>query len=255
MCQFHAKKGHKHITQAKEIMGRIHMIRHGQASFGAENYDSLSDLGRKQAKILGKSLARHDRVFDAIYQGTLERQTQTAKEVIGCINKEGYNTPRVITLNALNEYDALTVWKSHLDGVIEENPFMQKDLDNIETDPKAFQRLFEQVTNRWISGEHDRESAPRWKDFKIRVTKGLRTIMESHGPGSEIAVVTSAGTISVAMQQSLGLSDKKTLELSWQILNSSVTRFRYNGNRIALSGFNDISHLEATGNRDFLTYR
>jgi len=70
-------------------MSRIHMIRHGQASFGAENYDSLSDLGREQAKILGKSLARHNKVFSAIYQGTLERQTQTTEEVIGCINKEG----------------------------------------------------------------------------------------------------------------------------------------------------------------------
>ncbi len=231
------------------------MIRHGQASFGAENYDSLSDLGRQQAKILGKSLARHDRVFNAIYQGTLRRQTQTARKVITCMNTKEYHTPQVITLKALNEYDALAVWNSHLTEVIKENPIMQRDLDNIETDPKAFQRLFEQVTNRWISGEHDRDSAPRWKDFKTRVTKGLRTILDKHGPGSEIAVVTSAGTISVVIQHALGLTDKKTLELSWQILNSSVTRFRYNGDRITLSGFNDISHLEATGNRGLLTYR
>ena len=236
-------------------MGLIHMIRHGQASFGAENYDSLSDLGREQAKMLGKSFTRHEKVFNAIYQGTLQRQAQTAREVIDCMNTKGYHTPQVITLEALNEYDALTVWNSHLAGVIKENPIMQRDLDNIKTDPKAFQGLFEQVTNRWISGEHDREGAPRWKDFKIRVTEGLRTILDEHETGSEIAVVTSAGTISVVMQQALGLTDKKTLELSWQILNSSVTRFRYNGDRMTLSGFNDVSHLEATGNRNFLTYR
>lgn len=252
---FSSEKNANIITQVKEIMGRLHLIRHGQASFGAENYDSLSDLGRNQAKILGESLARHDRVFNAIYQGTLQRQTQTAREIIDCISINGYPIPRVITLEALNEYDALTVWNTHLAGVIKENPLMQKELDHIKTDPKAFQRLFEHVTHRWISGKHDRDSAPRWKDFKIRVKKGLLTILDSHGQGSEIAVVTSAGTISVVMQHALGLSDKKTLELSWQILNSSVTRIRYNGDSITLSGFNDISHLEATGNMDFLTYR
>ena len=70
-------------------MGRLHLIRHGQASFGAENYDSLSDLGRQQAKILGKSLARHDRVFNEMYQGTLQRQTKTAREIIDCISIKG----------------------------------------------------------------------------------------------------------------------------------------------------------------------
>lgn len=236
-------------------MGRLHLIRHGQASFGAENYDSLSDLGRQQVKILGESLARHDLVFNAIYQGTLQRQTQTARGIIDCISENKHHLPRIITLKALDEYDALTVWNTHLAGVIKENPLMQRDLDDIKTDPKAFQRLFEQVTHRWVSGEHDRGRSPRWQDFKIRVEKGLRTIIDSHGAGSEVAVVTSAGTISVVMQHTLGLSDTKTLELSWQILNSSVTRIRYNGDRITLSGFNDISHLETTGNMDLLTYR
>ncbi|MBT8357385.1 MAG: phosphoglycerate mutase family protein [Deltaproteobacteria bacterium] len=236
-------------------MGRLYLIRHGQASFGAENYDSLSDLGRQQAKILGENLARHGLVFNAIYQGTLQRQTQTASGIIDCISKNKSHLPQIITLEALDEYDALTVWNTHLAGVIKENPLMQRNLDDVKTDSKAFQRLFEQVTHRWVSGEYDRDGSPRWQDFKLRVEKGLRTIIDSHGPGSEVAVVTSAGTISVVMQHALGLSDTKTLELSWQILNSSVTRIRYNGDRITLSGFNDISHLEATGNMDLLTYR
>lgn len=33
-------------------MATIYLIRHGQASFGAENYDKLSPLGERQASIL-----------------------------------------------------------------------------------------------------------------------------------------------------------------------------------------------------------
>jgi len=39
-------------------MNEIYFIRHGQASFGEENYDRLSDLGVKQAKHLARHLAK-----------------------------------------------------------------------------------------------------------------------------------------------------------------------------------------------------
>ena len=38
-------------------MSAIHLIRHGQASFGADDYDLLSALGERQARLLGESLA------------------------------------------------------------------------------------------------------------------------------------------------------------------------------------------------------
>jgi broad specificity phosphatase PhoE len=39
-------------------MGTLYLVRHGQASFGADDYDQLSDLGRAQAVRLGEYLAR-----------------------------------------------------------------------------------------------------------------------------------------------------------------------------------------------------
>ncbi|EXF47276.1 phosphoglycerate mutase family protein [Pseudomonas sp. BAY1663] len=41
-------------------MGSIYLIRHGQASFGAENYDVLSPLGYRQSEALGDYLAQLD---------------------------------------------------------------------------------------------------------------------------------------------------------------------------------------------------
>ena len=38
-------------------MSVVLLVRHGQASFGAEDYDRLSALGEEQSRLLGSSLA------------------------------------------------------------------------------------------------------------------------------------------------------------------------------------------------------
>ena len=59
-------------------MPTVLLVRHGQASFGAADYDVLSELGRRQADIVAASLA--DRGYRAarLYSGTLRRQQETA---------------------------------------------------------------------------------------------------------------------------------------------------------------------------------
>ena len=61
-------------------MGTLYLVRHGQASFGADDYDQLSALGQAQARRLGEywreSLGPELR-FDAVLTGTLRRQLQT----------------------------------------------------------------------------------------------------------------------------------------------------------------------------------
>ena len=58
-------------------MGTLYLVRHGQASFGADDYDQLSELGQRQSVRLGEYLASRDITFDAVYTGTLRRQVQT----------------------------------------------------------------------------------------------------------------------------------------------------------------------------------
>ena len=64
-------------------MGSIYLIRHGQASFGAENYDVLSPLGYRQSEALGDYLAQLDVTFDRCLSGELERQQDTARTTTG----------------------------------------------------------------------------------------------------------------------------------------------------------------------------
>ena len=61
-------------------MASIYVIRHGQASFGAANYDKLSELGCRQAEVLGHYLRECNIHFDAVYSGDLQRQQKALEE-------------------------------------------------------------------------------------------------------------------------------------------------------------------------------
>jgi broad specificity phosphatase PhoE len=52
-------------------MGHLYLVRHGQASFGADNYDQLSELGGWQSERLGQYFASKGRAFDTVITGSL----------------------------------------------------------------------------------------------------------------------------------------------------------------------------------------
>ncbi|MGH9676067.1 MAG: phosphoglycerate mutase family protein, partial [Candidatus Acidiferrum sp.] len=47
-------------------MGRLVLVRHGQASFLQQDYDKLSELGEKQSRLLGEYWVRHKTRFDRV---------------------------------------------------------------------------------------------------------------------------------------------------------------------------------------------
>ncbi len=236
-------------------MSEILMIRHGQASFGQDDYDQLSPVGVRQAKIVARYLSKVGKPFDAVYCGKMKRQVNTAEELVECYRVIKVAVPEILPSMFFNEYDSLTVWESLIPGMIQENPSLSKDLEQVYSDKKSFQKLFEQVMHRWISGAYDPPGSPKWSDFKKRVRRGLKDIMKRHSSKKQLAIFTSGGPISVAIQLALDISDQKTMEISWQIMNASITRFKYNDRGIALSGFNDIAHLELEQDKQLLTYR
>ena len=60
-------------------MGTLYLVRHGQASFGADDYDQLSPLGRQQAVRLGEYLRPklQGKPLEAVLMGSLKRHRQT----------------------------------------------------------------------------------------------------------------------------------------------------------------------------------
>jgi broad specificity phosphatase PhoE len=236
-------------------MSEIYLFRHGQASFGEDNYDRLSPNGVKQSQILGRHLVQTGKFFDAIYFGEMERQQKTAQEFIDYCSKNQLATPQPAISDAFNEYDSVAVWQALVPELTQEDPSIAKDAANFAGEKKAFQRVFSKVMNLWISGSYQAAGIPNWNDFKQRVGQGLAELIARHGARQQIAIFTSGGPISVVVQAALGLTDPKTLEVSWQLMNASVTRIKYNSRGIMLAVFNDVTHLELEGDERLLTYR
>ncbi|MEC8007904.1 MAG: phosphoglycerate mutase family protein, partial [Pseudomonadota bacterium] len=63
-------------------MANLLIIRHGQASFGADNYDQLSPLGQRQADLTGEFLRQMGTRLSAAYSGDLSRQRETGRRVL-----------------------------------------------------------------------------------------------------------------------------------------------------------------------------
>jgi broad specificity phosphatase PhoE len=236
-------------------MSEIYFIRHGQASFGEENYDRLSALGVRQAKYLAKHLARTGKSFDAVYHGEMERQQDTAREFINHYANKGLAVVTPIVSKAFNEFDSFTVWQALIPEMLADDPAVAQDLEKIPADQSAFQKIFAPLMTRWITGQYNASGIPRWDEFTRGVKQGIEELMACHGANKRLVVFTSGGPISVTVQNTLGLSDKKTLEISWQILNTSITRIKYNSHGMMLAGFNEVTHLELEGDEGLITYR
>lgn len=225
----------------------LHLIRHGQASFGAEDYDRLSAVGEEQVRYLRDHYARTGQRLDAIYSGTLRRQRSTAAILAASGERSVLDHP------AFNEYDAHALFKAHAEQLGIPLGTLR---GNGPPDPRTFQRRLEEIGRQWVAGTLDRPGIERWHEFRARVASGLDQVMSETGRSQEVAVCTSAGAIGAAVGHILGLDDEGALALSWSIFNASITRIRFDGRRCSLEVFNAVPHLEAQPDpRALITYR
>ena len=63
-------------------MGLVLLVRHGQASFGADDYDVLSETGVEQSRVLGRFLAAAGISPGAVVHGAMKRQRDTATAMV-----------------------------------------------------------------------------------------------------------------------------------------------------------------------------
>ena len=231
----------------------LYFIRHGQASFGSDNYDQLSDLGVRQGEILGRHLAGLGVRFDLAFSGTMARQIQTAEAVLA-----GWPEPERPTLASFpewNEYATERIVETILPVLIAEDPEAAAAAERLRSDRKAYQKVFSKIMDRWIRGLHAADEAEPWIDFRDRVRRGARKVMQETGRGRTVAVFSSGGPLSVMVQMALTLPDEAALEVNWAVKNASVSEFLFSGDRINLSSFNNVSHLEIMKEPGLVTYR
>lgn len=236
-------------------MSSLYLIRHGQASFGTDNYDRLSPAGIVQAELLAKYWLRIGMDFDAVYAGEMRRQIDTAAKVLSCYREAGRPAPEMRIVPEFNEYDSRGILKALIRKMAAEDPELQADVDRFYTDKKAFQRVFEKAVLRWIAGGETISGVTSWQDFRTRVARGINQVREENGPGKTVLAFTSGGPISAAFQMATGISDTGTLRIVWHIVNASISTFVYNTEQFSLTSFNTRAHLELATDPALITYR
>ncbi len=229
-------------------MSVLALVRHGQASFFADDYDRLSPVGESQARRLGAYWARLGDPFSEVYVGPRHRQRQTGELVGAECRRAGLPWPEPVVLEELDEYDlaglldrlapALAERDRTFDDLIGAHRRSEGEPERIRT----FQRMFERLLTHWLVGPTV-ESVESWPAFRDRVGRGLDRITAQADRGRRVAAFTSGGFIGSAVARALGAPGRTALELSWRLRNGSLSHLMFTPGRLSLDDFNTIPHL------------
>ncbi len=218
-------------------MGEIVFVRHGQASFGTDDYDRLSDLGWQQARWLGQHLAASGRRFSVTASGDQRRHVETASAISEAVPVES----RVVApgLNEMN-FDVL-LEDAETAGVIE---------PDIGDDSEVFAREFPKIMRGWQDGSFP----TRHESFDAFEQRILGAVTELAVEGRDVLIVSSGGPKAMLMRQVLELGTEKTSEVLLGIHNSSFSRFVIRDGVLRLAEFNAIPHLSTPDRAHARTY-
>lgn len=222
-------------------MGTLYLVRHGQASFGADDYDQLSELGHRQSVRLGEYFAERQVHFDGLIAGTLRRHKQTLEGILQGMQRAG----EPLSWEGLNEYDSAAV-------IATVHPHKLERPDTPEMYRHHF-RLLRDGLAQWMAGATSPAGMPTYEQFVAGVAGALDHVRANHY-GQNVLVVTSGGPISTAVGYVLRTPPETTIELNLRIRNTSITEFAFTPKRHMLVSFNAIPHLDAARYKDWVTY-
>lgn len=237
-------------------MSTIYLIRHGQAGL-RHRYDELSGLGKTQARLLGEYLSDRGIRFDAIYSGALNRQRQTAAQVIEAYRRAHVAMPEIVEDPHWNEFSLRAVYDEMAPLLSAADPRFKEEYDEMLRlacdDNSHVQRTWMRcdmaVVRAWAEGTYECRSEP-FAAFLERV-QGARDTLSRFGAGETVAVFTSATPVGIWAAMSLGATDGALMKLTGVIYNSAFATFRMRGDEVTLFSFNGIPHLDQPELRTF----
>ena len=222
-------------------MGTLYLVRHGQASLGAANYDCLSPLGQQQSQRLGAYWAARGLGFDAVLIGGLQRHAQTWA---GIAQGLGAAQPQATVWPGLNEYDS--------DAVVHS---VQPGADTRPRTPEAARthfRVLRQGLLQWAQGTRTPAGMPPYADF----AQGVRAVLDHvrtqcHG---KVLLVSSGGPIATAVALTLQAPPESFVELNLRLRNTALTELVFKPSGLALHSFNHLPHLDGAAYADWISY-
>lgn len=241
-------------------MSILFVVRHGQASFLADNYDQLSEIGREQGRRLGRYWALRGVRLDQVIIGPCVRHLDTARHAAEAyLEHGGRDWPEGETYAEFDEYKAEAVLRTALPGLLETRPELRAMYEAFQAAEqradklRTFQRFYEIVIAGWAERKFDVPDVEPWGAFCQRVHAGFERIAQQAGNRRQVAVFTSGGPVGVSVSRATGANDRRTLEAAWMVRNGSYSTFLFSGDRFTMSQFNAYPHLEE--DEQLLTYR
>ncbi|WP_296224116.1 histidine phosphatase family protein [Ralstonia sp. UBA689] len=223
-------------------MAELFLVRHGQASFGAANYDQLSERGEQQGFWLGEYFAQQNIAFDRVICGTLRRHEQTVDAILRGMGRAGLDYEQHA---GLNEYD----FQGLFAALGDDHP----ELTRLATGSmRDHYRALRQVLHLWSEDKIRGPVPETWAQFQRRVAEA-RAVIQG-GNGQRVLAVSSGGPIAVTAQQVLAAPAASAIALNLQIRNCSIAQYFFNAESFHLATFNGIPHLDSPQRRDFQTY-
>ncbi|RYY80162.1 MAG: histidine phosphatase family protein [Moraxellaceae bacterium] len=229
-------------------MALITLIRHGQASFGAANYDQLSPKGFVQSRQLGELFAQQQQQFDRVYMGAMVRHQQTAET---CLQAAGCTLKSVVHAG-FNEFDHEQVLMKLDSTRYPTREALMQAIAATEHPKKTLGKLFGAAMQRWQCGEYDCDYTETWQQFQARSLAALNDIV-AQSVGQHSVVFSSGGVISVIVQALMGLSDQATFALNWSLVNCGMTQIRTDGRKHSVLSINEHNHFRGQAS-DLLTW-
>jgi broad specificity phosphatase PhoE len=225
-------------------MPSILLIRHAQASFGAANYDVLSDCGREQVSALLAGLERRGIVADQVISGDLQRQRDTAQPYADALGLTVRIDPR---WNEYSDRDILINHSSMLAG-LERHP------GDPELTSQQFQHVLNEALGRWMAAGAAGPAREPWPRFRDRVGAALEDVAGALGKGQTAVVVSSGGAIAAVTAALLGVPDEALIAFNHVSVNTGITKLAVGRSGTTLISSNEHGHLdEADGS--LITYR
>jgi len=216
-----------HFLLIKMPVTRLYLVRHGQSAgnaegrFGGHSPTPLSELGKQQAEITAKALAKERIKF--IYSSDLLRAVETAKPLAELLDLP------IIETAAFRERKV---------GVLEGKTEYPKD--------------YYALVNRNI--HHVITEGESYRQLLRRATGALHEVLRTH-QGESVVIFSHTGAICFLTLYLLGAINRRTRTTPWLVTsNCGINRFEIRGGtrNVRMLAMNDTRHLvKITGNDAF----
>lgn len=224
-------------------MPTIYLVRHGQASFGAADYDHLSPLGQEQGAAVGEFLRSRGVRLDHVVCGSLRRHRQTAAACLAAFAGPDGATAEPVIDEGWNEFDHVELLTRFEPRYVDQSA-IAADLAKASKIGTALREIFGKAVDRWTGGEFDAEYQETWAQFGGRCRGALARVIAAAPPTGNALVFSSGGVIGTVAGELLGLDARAAFALQWNIVNASITRVRSSSRSAFVVTLNEHQHLE-----------